>query len=204
MIDADTARGLRAAILARPCVTFVLVATTLLACALASTAPASAHVGSQCRHTRTPIVAATHRQLDRAVVCLVNRQRRRFGLPRLQQSGRLDRSAQDWTNFMVSHQDFSHGSNFAGRISAAGFRWSTAGENIASGFPTAASVVGAWMGSAGHCRNILTPTFRNIGVGVSSLGVARYVHGTWTQDFGLWAGTRPASQNWGPANGCPY
>jgi hypothetical protein len=27
---------------------------------------------------------------------------------------------------------------------------------------------------------------------------------TWTQDFGLWMGQRPASGNWGPADGCPY
>ena len=67
-----------------------------------------AYPRGHCRHARTPIVAATHRQLDRAVICLVNRQRRKFGLPRLRQSRRLDRSAQDWTNFMVSHDDFSH------------------------------------------------------------------------------------------------
>ena len=61
----------------------------LVAWALASATPASAHAGGHCRHARTPIVAATHRQLDRAVICLVNRQRRNFGLPRLRQSRRL-------------------------------------------------------------------------------------------------------------------
>ena len=100
---------------------------------------------------------------------------------------------------MVSHDDFSHGSNFAGRITAAGFDWSTAGENIASGFPTAASVVRAWMGSEGHCRNILRPTFRNIGVGVSRSGIGRIRHGTWTEDFGLRAGSRAPSGELGPS-----
>ena len=48
------------------------------------------------------------------------------------------------------------------------------------------------MGSEGHCRNILRPTFRNIGVGVSRSGIGRIRHGTWTQDFGLLGG-QPAS-----------
>jgi uncharacterized protein YkwD len=204
MFDADTARGLRAATSVRPCLTFALVVTGLTALALAWSEPASAHSSGQCRHAQTPIAAATHGQLDRAVICLVNRQRRRFGLPRLRQSRRLDRSAQDWTNTMVADGSFTHGSNFAGRITAAGFRWSTAGENIAVGFHTAASVVNGWMSSQGHCRNILTPTFRDIGVGVSNHGVGPYPSGTWTQDFGLWMGTRPPSANWGPADGCPY
>jgi uncharacterized protein YkwD len=204
MFDADTARGLRAARRVSPRLIFGFVVTGLVAWALASTAPASAHMRGQCRHADTPIARATHRQLGRAVVCLVNWQRRRFGLPRLRENSRLDHSAQRWTNFMVAHRDFSHGSNFAGRITAAGFDWSSAGENIASGFSTAFSVVGAWMHSAGHCRNILSPTFRNIGVGVNSGGAARYMHGTWTEDFGLWSGAQPPSDNSGPADGCPH
>jgi hypothetical protein len=93
MFDADTARGPRAARRVSPRLTFVLAAG-LVAWALASTAPASAHMRGQCRHADTPIAGATHRQLDRAVVCLVNRQRRRFGLPRLRENWRLDHSAQ--------------------------------------------------------------------------------------------------------------
>ena len=204
MLDADTARGLRAARRVSPCLTFGLVVAGLAAWALASTAPASAHLRGHCTHAHAPIAGATHRQLDRAVVCLVNRQRSRFGLPPLRENWRLDNSAQRWTNFMVAHRDFSHGSDFAGRITAAGFDWSSAGENIATGFSTASSVVGAWMHSAGHCRNILSPTFRNLGVGVSSGGAVRHAHGTWTEDFGLWAGARPPSDNAAPADGCPH
>jgi uncharacterized protein YkwD len=204
MFDADTAGGLRAARRVSPCLTFGFVVAGLVAWALASAAPASAHMRGYCRHAHTPVAGATHRQLDRAVVCLVNRQRIRFGLPLLRENWRLDRSAQRWTNFMVAHRDFSHGSDFAGRITAAGFDWSSAGENIATGFSTASSVVGAWMDSAEHCRNILSPTFRNLGVGVSSGGAVRHAHGTWTEDFGLWAGARPPSNNAAPADGCPY
>jgi uncharacterized protein YkwD len=106
---------------------------------------------------------------------------------------------------MVRHDFFSHGANFAGRITAVGFDWSMVGENIASGFRTAAAVVRGWMGSPGHCRNILTPTFLDVGVGVSRRGVAGSGGpGTWTQDFGLPMSARAPSSNWSPANRCPY
>jgi uncharacterized protein YkwD len=178
----------------------VLVLVGLLVAAPAVSARGRGH----CEHARTPIVAATHGELDRAVVCLVNRRRRGFGLPPLKPSPRLDRSAQGWTDFMVAHGDFSHGSNFGKRLTAVGFHWSRAGENIATGFPTAASVIRAWMASAGHCRNILAPTFGDLGVGVSARGIGDAGSGTWTQDFGLRLGARAPSGDWGPADGCPY
>jgi uncharacterized protein YkwD len=168
-------------------------------------APAApAHGRGACLHARTPIAAATHRHLQRAVICLVNRRRRSFGLPRLTLSRQLDRSAQGWTDFMVDHDQFTHGSNLGQRLTAVGFHWSRAGENIATGFPTAGSVVGAWMRSPGHCRNILAPAFADLGVGVSPRGIGDAGSGTWTQDFGLRAGQRAPSGKWGPADGCPY
>src|SRR5579862_5408798 len=134
--------------------------------------------------TRTPTEV-----LRQAVVCLVNAQRTARGLPSLRDNARLDRSAQGWTDAMVSQDMFGHGPNFASRISAAGYDWSTAGENIATGFPTPAGVVRAWMASPDHCRNILTPTFAAIGAGISRSGVTGYGGvGTWTLDFGLWMG----------------
>jgi uncharacterized protein YkwD len=106
---------------------------------------------------------------------------------------------------MVRHGLFSHGANFSGRISAVGFNWSSVGENIATGFRTPAAVVRGWMGSPGHCRNILTPTFLDLGVGVSKRGVpGAGGAGTWTQDFGLPMSASAPSGNWGPADGCPY
>lgn len=186
------------------CMTVALTAfaTALIAPVAALTPIASAH---GCAHTHSTVFSASSRQLRRAVACLVNRQRAERGLPRLRVNGHLNRSAQSWTNVMVDDSEFSHGSNFAGRISAAGYDWSTAGENIATGFATPASVVNAWMGDVGHCRNILTPTFAAVGTGVSRSGVPGYASlGTWTQDFGLWMGNRPPSSNWGPADGCPY
>ena len=55
-----------------------------------------------------------------ALLCLVNRQRSSRRLPSLHEDPRLDRSAQGWTAHMVATGQFSHGHNFAGRISATG------------------------------------------------------------------------------------
>jgi uncharacterized protein YkwD len=187
-------------------------AIVLLATAgtLSTVAVASAHrrhhrAPSGCVGAHTPIPAARRAELKAAVVCLINVERRLRGLPALHESARLDRSAQGWTNIMVHIHDFTHGADFAAHISAVGFRWSSAGENIATGFRTPASVVRAWMASPGHCRNILSPSFLDVGTGIrlgTVSGAGR--SGIWTQDFGLPMGARSPSGNTGPANGCPY
>ncbi len=157
-----------------------------------------------CANADTPAARASRQAMRDAVLCLINAQRRLHHLPALHVSARLDRSAQSWTDEMVNTANFSHGMNFAGRISAAGYDWSSAGENIATGFRTPREVVQGWMASPGHCENILDPTYESVGTGVNSRPLGRYGGATWTQDFGLWMGHRPPSGNDGPAQGCPY
>jgi uncharacterized protein YkwD len=169
-------------------------------------APVASARQRPCRFATTPVAKARRGQMQNAVVCLINRRRHADGLPGLRASSRLDRSAQGWTDAMVSRSDFTHGTDFSARISAVGFEWSNAGENIATGYQTPDSVVAAWMASTGHCRNILSPTFRDVGTGVSDRSIAgsSTLAGTWTQDFGLLMNQHPASGDWGPADGCPY
>jgi uncharacterized protein YkwD len=166
--------------------------------------PAASASASTCANANTPVSRATRRELRRAVVCLVNQQRTSRGLPRLRANWRLNRSAQHWTRTMVRRQIFTHGTRFWTRISAVGFDWSAAGENIAVGFTTPSQVVTGWMASLGHCENILQPAFSQIGTGVINRGISRYGAATWTQDFALRMGRRAASHNMGPYNGCPY
>ena len=71
---------------------------------------------------------------------------------RLHTSQRLNRSAQGWTEAMVRSDSFTHGSDFAARITAVGFVWSMAGENIATGFSTPAQVIRGWMASTAIAR----------------------------------------------------
>ncbi len=159
-----------------------------------------------CAAAHTTIAHASRGRLQRAVVCLINQQRHSRGLPGLRENPRLNRSAQGWTNVMVTHRDFSHGADFAARISAVGFDWSNVGENIATGYSTPAAVVKAWLASKGHCQNILNPVYREVGTGVSDNSISGYssLAGTWTQDFGLLMGQHAPSGNWAPAEGCPY
>ena len=173
--------------------------------ALAPGASARMRSGSGCAYAHSQVASTPRSDLQRAVVCLINRQRVAHGLPGCTRTRRLNRSAQDWTDTMVFDHVFTHGANFSARISAVGFTWSTAGENIATGFQTPAAVVRGWMGSSGHCYNILAPVFAAAGTGVSALGIPGYGNsGTWTVDFALHMGSRAPSGNWGPANGCPY
>ncbi len=180
-----------------------IVAACLTALAPAGLAPASAGAAT-CANVNVPASRAPAAVMRAAVVCLVNQQRRLRHLPTLQVSPRLNRSAQGWTNTMVRTGVFSHGANFAGRISASGYQWSFAGENIAAGFRTPLAVVRGWMASTGHCQNLLNPDFGNVGTGVSARPLGPFGGATWTQDFGLWAGLFPPSGNDAPMRHCPY
>jgi uncharacterized protein YkwD len=165
-----------------------------------------ARAAAGCANANAAVGRAPVQALRAAVVCLINQQRASRHLPALHASRLLDRSAQGWTNAMVSSDVFSHGTNFAGRISAAGYVWRSAGENIATGFQTPRGVVNAWMASTGHCQNILNPTYGNVGTGVNTRAVRGWAtgSGTWTQDFALSMFKSAPSANWGPADHCPY
>jgi len=89
---------------------------------------------------------------------------------------------------MVLNAFFSHtgsdGSSAGQRISRQGYPWRTYGENIAVGHSTVSSVIQGWLGSEGHCRNLMNPAFTEIGAGyaVGPYGgnpAARY----WTFDL---------------------
>ncbi|MGZ4218114.1 MAG: CAP domain-containing protein [Solirubrobacteraceae bacterium] len=166
----------------------------------------SAHQASACPNANRPATRSTVPAMRAAVVCLINEQRAAHGLPALRADDRLNSSAQSWSNRMVATHSFTHGTNFAARISAAGFKWSSAGENIATGFMTPRQVVNGWMASAGHCENILSPTYRNVGTGVNRHAVGGYATGpaTWTQDFALPMGRSAPSRRLGPMDHCPY
>jgi uncharacterized protein YkwD len=191
-----------------------LLASLALLCAvpLPGSAAVQGHaagVRDGCANATIAATSASVGAMRKAVVCLVNFERSRYHLPRLLAVGKLDASAQSYTVEMVRRNFFSHtapnGSTPGARIAATGYRWSWAGENIASGYGTPLAVVTGWMHSQGHCYNMLAPTFRNIGVGESPHPVGgANVPSTWTQDFGLRMGAHSPSSNWGPANSCPH
>jgi uncharacterized protein YkwD len=115
------------------------------------------------------------------VIDLSNVPRLAKGCPALKKSVRLTKAAQKHAADMAANKYFSHtsrdGRTWVERIAQAGWK-KPAGENIASGFTAAASVLTGWMDSAGHRRNILDCSFRYIGVGYAPKG------NYWVQDFG--------------------
>lgn len=70
----------------------------------------------------------------------------------------------------------SDGTSFSDRITAAGYKWRTVGENIAAGQTTEQQVFTDWLNSEGHCKNMMNGAFKDMG--------AAKVGNYWTQDFG--------------------
>jgi uncharacterized protein YkwD len=86
---------------------------------------------------------------------------------------------------MVERNFFDHtnpdGEGPQVRIDAAGYQWTAWGENIAGGYPDPEAVVAGWMSSDGHCSNIMSPDFEELGVGAYTDEAGTPV---WTQVFG--------------------
>lgn len=136
-------------------------------------------------------------RLARAAVCLINQKRAARGLRRLRLNNRLSRAARRHTRDMVRHRYFDHvsrrGKDVVDRLYGTGylggrFSW-TVGENIAwgaGGRGTPRRIVRAWMHSPGHRQNMLSPRFRDIGIGIKARGPThtRRPAGTYTTTFG--------------------
>jgi uncharacterized protein YkwD len=120
------------------------------------------------------------------VLSLINQERTRVGCSSVQLSPLLGAIAQAHSDDMASRAFFSHigsdGSTLGERLWRIGYRFRSAAENIAAGYPNAPSVVRAWMQSDGHRANILTCSFSEIGVGYASdHGSTNYAY--WTLDL---------------------
>ena len=120
----------------------------------------------------------------RRVAALVNARRIEHGLRPLRLIPAVNRAAQNHSRDQARMHLMTHigsdGSTCGERLNRQGYDWSAWGENVAMGYPTARSVVRAWMHSAGHRANILNARFRHLGV-----GLRRAADGTpyWTLDL---------------------
>ena len=93
---------------------------------------------------------------------------------------KLEKAAIDHSNDMFQKKYFSHiepdGSNGGDRMLHAGYAWKFYGENIAEGYTTEQQVVESWLHSPDHCKNMMSPNFKEMGIGRSG--------NYWTQDLG--------------------
>jgi uncharacterized protein YkwD len=117
-------------------------------------------------------------KVERATLCLLNKQRVQHHLDRLRLSSPLRAVARKYAHLMVAESFFDHvapsGSTFVQRIEHSTYLtgssgWSL-GENLAWGdgtLSTPRQIVRAWMHSPEHRHNILTAAYRDAGLGVA-------------------------------------
>jgi uncharacterized protein YkwD len=141
--------------------------------------------------------AMPKRDTRQAVLCLLNAERRKAGLPALRRDPRLEVASQRHAQDMVARHFFEHatpeGVDPQARMLAAGYPSTIAlsGENIAwatGPSATPKAIVRLWMNSPPHREDILRPGFVDIGVGVAA-GAPERPHSsdaaaTYATDFG--------------------
>jgi uncharacterized protein YkwD len=112
------------------------------------------------------------------IIFLVNAERSKKGLSSVRANAKLMEAAQKYAELMASRSQLSHtiDGDVSGRVNAVGYRWKSVGENIAWNYDDAVSVVAGWMDSTGHRRNILTPGFSEIGVGIATNSRGEHYH----------------------------
>lgn len=106
-----------------------------------------------------------------SVLACVNQARADRGIAPLSSNGTLTTAAQNCAERMADSGEMTHSSG-----PPPGY--STWGENIAVGYPSATSVFNAWMASSGHRANILNPAYTRTGVGYVASGY------WWCEQFG--------------------
>jgi uncharacterized YkwD family protein len=152
--------------------------------AKATPAKAAPVAATPAKKAATPALTQNN-SIEKQVVTLVNQERAKQGLaPLTNNNTQLSNVARTKSKDMADNNYFSHTSPTYGSpfdmMKQFGITYSAAGENIAMGQPTAASVMTAWMNSPGHRANILSANFTEIGVGIAKDSSGAIY---WTQDF---------------------
>lgn len=138
-----------------------------------------------------PVAGFTSTALEDEILTIVNQHRAAGAtcggmampsVPALTMAPTLRCAARVHSKDMVDRSYFDHtnpeGEQPWDRMELAGYTWRAAGENIAAGNSTAAATMDQWMNSSGHCRNIMSGDFSDLGVGHVEAGAM------WTQVFG--------------------
>ena len=102
-----------------------------------------------------------------------NVQRSQNGAAALNLDSQLDTAAQNKANDMAARDYWSHntpdGQTPWTFITAAGYTYTTAGENLAYGFSSASDTIAGWMNSPEHRANLLNTSFHDVGFGIVNI-----------------------------------
>ena len=133
--------------------------------------------------------------LVRQALTLVNIERARVGVAPLTLNQELTSAAEEYACVMAAEDFFDHvhpvtGEGPGDRAAAAGYEFFAVGENLAAGQATAAEAVEGWMNSSEHRDNLLSPEWKETGIGVRRGGTYGIY---WVQEFG-----KPATLNQEP------
>lgn len=107
--------------------------------------------------------------------------------PAVTWNGYLAKAARGHALDMATRNFFEHvnpdGKGIKERAEAAGYvNWTELGENIAAGY-SLAEVTQGWLNSPSHCKTLMDPALKEVGVGYVYRSGSQY--GTyWVQDFG--------------------
>ncbi|MDO9527220.1 MAG: CAP domain-containing protein [Gemmobacter sp.] len=111
------------------------------------------------------------------LLSMINAERNRAGLARLQLDGNLTSAAQAHACDNAGRKSYAHegsdGSDLLIRVKRAGYRLREAAENTFLGRSGAGAAVGYWMKSGYHRQNMLNAGYRDAGVGVAATGDGR-------------------------------
>ncbi len=173
-------------------------ALALLMLPLAAAVSPADSQAAECRGGAAAPAKLKQREAAKAVLCLLNKERRAHGLRQLRRQREQAEAAGKHTEVMIRDRCFSHQcpgeSDLAGRLVRANYlpcncSWGI-GENIAYGNGRLGSprrIVDAWMHSSDHRANILNRSYQHIGIGVAwgtPSGGRDRGSATYTTDFG--------------------
>ncbi|HKH49206.1 MAG TPA: CAP domain-containing protein [Thermoanaerobaculia bacterium] len=131
----------------------------------------------------TDLQAVRQEMLDR-----INKLREATGLRPLELDPRLNTAAQAHAADMLARTYYNHvspeGTTASRRVQAAGFAADLVAENIAAGKTSVDDVLGAWLHSTGHRKNLMDARLTHIGIGMAVGSYDSRYRVLWVQDFG--------------------
>jgi uncharacterized protein YkwD len=174
-----------------------LAAAMLVALGAAVADPARADA-AQCRGADQAPTKLRTKQASKAMLCLINKERKGRGLRALHRQSEQTKAATRHTKRMIRSRCFSHQcpgeKDLAKRLTQVNYLPCTCswgiGENIAygeRGLGSPRRIFEAWMNSPDHRANMLGRSYQHIGIGVgwgTPTGGPGRASATYTADFG--------------------